>query len=62
MQLLRELLAGKDHTGILPYNFVSYRVIARMADLLEDHVPSNFAFEKFEVDISTQDLFDHQEK
>jgi hypothetical protein len=59
MQVLRELLAGKDHTGIMPYNFLSYRVIARMADLLEDHVPSNFAFEKFDVDITIEDLFEH---
>jgi hypothetical protein len=34
---LRDVIAGKNHAGVQPYNYVSFRVIARMADLLQNN-------------------------
>jgi hypothetical protein len=31
------VIAGKNHAGVQPYNYVSFRVIARMADLLQNN-------------------------
>lgn len=39
---LREVIAGNNHKGVVPFNYISFRVIARMADLLQNKQQTNF--------------------
>jgi hypothetical protein len=57
---IREVISGKGHSGLQPYNYVSYRVIARLADLLQEKDPVYSSYDKFTAGQSVIDqIFEH---
>jgi hypothetical protein len=56
---LLDMLAGKSNAVIKPYNFVSYRIIAKIANLLQNKNESNL-FKDFKPKVEPKNLFEWQ--
>lgn len=59
---MREVIAGSNHKGVQPFTFVSFQVLGRMADLLQNRQQID-VFNNYTAGTDViKEMFDHQEK